>query len=533
MNVCVEGLGEGLRTIALYSHIIPLVITLFLIIYALIQTRGTKLATIFFAFGFAVSIWLLGDLIAWGVLPNYGLVYYFWSWLDFTNITFFALGALFFGTLARGRVSNLELGALFLLCVPGFVITVTGNSVTEFYHAWCEAGNNEWLTQYKLYAEAIAILFMLYSLVVAWRISDLRKRIQLVTILGALLLFFTVFSGTEYLASTTGVYEINLYGLFVLPLFLVVMTFAITDLRLFQLRFVGTQVLAYVLIIMTGSQLLFVEDSVSRNLSLVTVAISLFIGLMLITNARREAEARLKIEGLAGDLEKANEQQVVLIHFITHQIKGFVTKSRNIFSMLLEGDFGQLPDTMKPMIEEGLRSDTKGVNTIQEILNAANIKSGKVTYAKTAVDVRELTESLMGDLKDAADAKGLAVNLIAAEGDYVIQGDRMQLMNAIKNLIDNSIKYTPQGQVDIGLTRESNKVRLVIKDTGVGITQEDMKLLFTEGGHGKESSKVNVESTGFGLYIVKNIIEAHNGKVWAESDGAGKGARFIVELPIS
>ncbi len=70
-----------------------------------------------------------------------------------------------------------------------------------------------------------------------------------------------------------------------------------------------------------------------------------------------------------------------------------------------------------------------------------------------------------------------------------------------------------------------------MEDSGIGITPEDMKKLFTEGGHGKDSTKVNVESTGFGLYIVKSIIEAHKGKVWAESEGAGKGSRFIIELP--
>ena len=59
-----------------------------------------------------------------------------------------------------------------------------------------------------------------------------------------------------------------------------------------------------------------------------------------------------------------------------------------------------------------------------------------------------------------------------------------------------------------------------------------MAHLFTEGGHGKESQKINTESTGFGLYIVKNIIDAHKGKVWAESEGAGKGSRFFVELPV-
>ncbi len=232
------------------------------------------------------------------------------------------------------------------------------------------------------------------------------------------------------------------------------------------------------------------------------------------------------------EIQKANEQQVVLIHFITHQIKGFVSKSRNIFSMILEGDFGKVPETMKPMIEEGFDSDTKGAKTIQEILNAANMKSGKVNYAHTPYDMKGLVEEILNDLKPAADAKGLALAL-SAEGDsFTTTGDRMQMLNALKNLIDNSVKYTPSGSVAVTLATQPGKIRLEIKDTGVGITAEDMMHLFTEGGHGKESQKINVDSTGFGLFIVKNIIEAHHGKVWAESEGAGKGSRFVVELPI-
>jgi len=173
------------------------------------------------------------------------------------------------------------------------------------------------------------------------------------------------------------------------------------------------------------------------------------------------------------------------------------------------------------------------VNTIQEILNAANIKSGKVTYAKSPLDLKELVTSIVNDLRPNADAKSLALAVTAEATDFTIQGDRMQLTNAVKNLIDNSIKYTLKGSVNVSLAREDSKVRLEINDTGVGITPEDMKLLFTEGGHGKESQKVNVESTGFGLYIVKNIIEAHQGKVWVESEGKDKGSRFIVELPVA
>jgi signal transduction histidine kinase len=114
-----------------------------------------------------------------------------------------------------------------------------------------------------------------------------------------------------------------------------------------------------------------------------------------------------------------------------------------------------------------------------------------------------------------------------------IIGDESQLRNAFKNLIDNSIKYTPQGSVSIDVKQQHDKVVFTIKDTGVGITPEDMAHLFTEGGHGKDSTKVNTDSTGFGLYIVKNIIEAHHGKVWVESEGAGKGSTFTVELSLT
>ncbi len=127
--------------------------------------------------------------------------------------------------------------------------------------------------------------------------------------------------------------------------------------------------------------------------------------------------------------------------------------------------------------------------------------------------------------------KELAFTLDAPAEPVTLTGDRMQLENAVKNLIDNSIRYTPSGSIKVSLANDGKAIRLMTQDTGVGITAEDMEHLFTEGGHGAESQKVNVDSTGYGLYIVKNIIEAHNGKVWAESEGKGKGSRFIVEIP--
>jgi signal transduction histidine kinase len=532
MNICVAGLGESLRVIVLYSHVVPALIAGFLAFYALIKTRGSLLSWVFFVFSGSITLWLIGDLVAWGVFPNYYLVYYFWSWLDFLNVVFFVAGAYFFSLIARGRVSIGEKIFYVALCVPALAFTASGLSVLEFNQASCEALNSAFLTDYKLAVEGIAVLFMITSFVLGLKKgTGGQKKIQTSLLLGALLLFFGIFAGTEYISSTTGLYEINLYGLFSLPLFLIVMTFGVTNLGIFNLRLLGSQIFAYVLIIMSGSQLLFIQDSTQTTLSLITLGISVIFGLLLLQNAQKEQQARLQIEELARQLDTANRQQVTLIHFITHQIKGFVTKSRNLFSMMLEGDFGPVPETMRPMLQEGFDSDTKGVNTIQEILGAANIKSGKVTYVMAEFDLKALIDEIAAGLKSAADAKGLTLAVHTGDAPLMFTGDRGQLANAFKNLIDNSIKYTPKGAVEVSLGKDGGDVRFEVSDTGVGITPEDMEHLFTEGGHGKESQKVNVESTGFGLYIVKNIIEAHKGRVWAESEGTGKGSRFIVELP--
>lgn len=280
------------------------------------------------------------------------------------------------------------------------------------------------------------------------------------------------------------------------------------------------------------ASVLFIQNiSYIRWIVLVTLLFLAIIGYLLIQSFRNEIRQRLEIERLAGQLQLSNERQSTLIRFITHQLKGFMAKSRNIFSMIQEGDFGPVPEQMKPLMTEGFNSATKGAQTIQEILNASNIKSGKVEYAKDPFDLAELVRSVVAVLSPNAQAKGLELSLTGADEPLTRVGDRMQMENAIKNLIDNSIKYTPQGSVSVSLTHEPKAVRLTISDTGVGITREDMTNLFTEGGHGKESQKVNVDSTGFGLYIVKNIVEAHGGKVWAESEGAGKGSRFVVDLP--
>jgi signal transduction histidine kinase len=241
-----------------------------------------------------------------------------------------------------------------------------------------------------------------------------------------------------------------------------------------------------------------------------------------------------QVDELNRDLAKANEGQSNLIHFINHQIKGYMSNARNIFAELAEEPvYGPLNAPAKEMVNVGQATLKEGVEFVQDILKASDIEKGTMVYNMTNLDFRTLVSEVAMDIKKAADDKGLTFNINIADGEYEMRGDHSQLKEAVHNLIDNSVKYTEKGSVDVSLSRQKNKILLVVKDTGVGLSDEVKPKLFTKGGRDKDSQRINVNSTGFGLSITKGVVDAHHGRVGAESDGPGKGSTFSMELPVA
>ncbi len=235
---------------------------------------------------------------------------------------------------------------------------------------------------------------------------------------------------------------------------------------------------------------------------------------------------------LSHNLEIANAQQENLLHFISHEIKGYLTKGEAAFSIIVEDNKDKVPPAIHEISKDALGEMRKGVVTVMDILDASNLKKGTVAYNRTRFDFRALMEKVVAQQKPIAQQKGLTFDVQVAGGVYAMEGDEEKLReHVVRNLIDNAIKYTPKGAVTVSLSDGNGKITFVTQDSGVGITSEDMARLFTEGGHGKDSIKTNVHSTGYGLFIAKQIVATHGGKIWAESAGEGKGARFIVELP--
>jgi signal transduction histidine kinase len=323
---------------------------------------------------------------------------------------------------------------------------------------------------------------------------------------------------------------IPLGALFILP-FVVMTSYAIYKHHLFNLKVAATAFLGFMVTIFT-----FINVLYSTNVSAIVINVTAFFIVLLgsITIVRNT----LSLERLTEELSETNARQEGLIHFIGHEVKGSLTKDEAAFAALADGDFGQLQDGIKIFVERALAESRQGVNAVANILTASNLKKGTVTHAKELFDLKALVAETVEKAKPMAEKKGLSLSLIADESSYQMTGDKEQIGDHVmRNLIDNAINYTPLGSIEVSLERtrdkspDTERIVFKVKDTGVGITEEDKKRLFTEGGHGKESQTINVHSTGYGLFIAKQIVEANGGTIRAESEGAGKGSTFTVELP--
>jgi signal transduction histidine kinase len=261
--------------------------------------------------------------------------------------------------------------------------------------------------------------------------------------------------------------------------------------------------------------------------ALTLIIAGLAAALIFIWSRRANMLARL-----SHSLEISNSMQENLLHFISHEIKGYLTKGQNAFATIAEGDAGEPTPQIKELSQGALSEMRKGVSTVMEILEASNLKKGTMSFDKESFDLKPAVQKAVDDAWWGALRKGLKLEINAPDDSYTIIGDKNKLMqHVLRNLIDNSVRYTQSGKVIITLSKLGNITRFEVADTGVGITPEDMAHLFTEGGHGRESRKVNVDSTGYGLFVAKQVVEAHGGKISAFSEGTGKGSKFTVDLP--
>lgn len=326
-------------------------------------------------------------------------------------------------------------------------------------------------------------------------------------------------------------------------LFFIAFTFySILKFKMFDIKIITTQLVVFSLWIFIFIRMLVSENMEDRIINAGLLTLLLTFGTLLIKSVIKEVSQREKIELLAADLQKANDrlreldkQKSEFVSFATHQLRAPLTAMKGYASLILEGDLGKLSREMKGAITRIYDSANTLANIVDDYLNISRIELGSMKYSFETVDLKELLDHVIGELRPNLEKSKLKFDIVVdREKKYLISVDKDKFKQIIANLVDNAIKYTPVGTVTVSITKRKEgtdpKIMFSVKDNGIGIAAEVLPKLFAKFTRADNGSRQNIHGTGLGLYVAKEIVTAHKGRIWAESPGEGKGSTFFVEL---
>jgi signal transduction histidine kinase len=300
---------------------------------------------------------------------------------------------------------------------------------------------------------------------------------------------------------------------------------AITRYHLFGIEVILTEILVGVIGILLLVQIFVAPSTLWRIVNGVIFVLFCIFGYLLIRGVFREIRRR-------EELERISRAKTEFISITSHQLRTPLTVIKGYLSMVLEGVYGEVSEKLKKVLENIYLANERLIKLVNSFLNVSKIELGKLELELERADIVEIVESVVKEMEIAAKEKNLYLKFEKPKEAPKILIDKEKIREIILNLVDNAIKYTQEGGVEVKLQILNNRLQIVVADTGEGLTKEEKEKLFESFSRGSAGQKYWVEGAGVGLYVAKKIVELHQGKIWVESEGKGKGSKFYVELPI-
>ena len=231
------------------------------------------------------------------------------------------------------------------------------------------------------------------------------------------------------------------------------------------------------------------------------------------------------------NLDKTKNQFLLTVQ---HHLRTPLTSMMGYSDLLVNGAFGKQNKKTLEVIGKFQLSTQSLIKMVNDFLDITQFQLGKsVVTLKPGVELNPMLDEIVNDIKFGAEKRGIYLKLEKPEQMVTISADREKLKAALQNIFDNAIKYTLKGGVTIHVAADS-VVHITVTDTGIGLTQEKLKDLFNKPfERGDKARQAFAVGSGVGLYLSSVIIKSHNGKIWAESEGEGKGSVFHIEFPKS
>jgi len=239
----------------------------------------------------------------------------------------------------------------------------------------------------------------------------------------------------------------------------------------------------------------------------------------------RDITERKRIED---ELKKSERLKTEFMNIAAHELKSPVTPIKGYLDLIIQDK--EASEKVKSWAKISLRNSERLLKLVGDILDVSRLDSDTMRFEMEKLDTVEVLNEIVEDMKPAVIGKHLDFIAKIPKDLPGIMGDRNRLSQVFKNLLVNALKFTDNGSITLRAEEDNHHVKIYIEDTGIGISDDELQKIFHKFYQAYTGPDRKNEGVGLGLFICKEIISKHNGKIWAESK-LGKGSKFIVRIP--
>ena len=237
--------------------------------------------------------------------------------------------------------------------------------------------------------------------------------------------------------------------------------------------------------------------------------------------------------------EAANRAKSDFLASMSHELRTPLNAIIGFTEIVLDQHFGSINEQQAEYLGHVLQSSRHLLSLINDVLDLSKIEAGKMELEPSEVDFRGLLSSSLTLIKETAARHGFQVSMnVDREIPEIITADERKLKQILYNLLANAVKFTPDGGTIVLSVLRSRRLemgrdvfRISIADSGIGIKAADLDRIFNPFEQADGSASRRYQGTGLGLSLSRRFVELHGGRLWAESEGEGKGSTFHVEIP--
>lgn len=240
-----------------------------------------------------------------------------------------------------------------------------------------------------------------------------------------------------------------------------------------------------------------------------------------------------KLKSQNKELKRLDKAKSEFVSIASHQLRTPLTSIKGYVSMIIGGDYGQIPGGIHEPLQRVAISTNRLVSLVEDLLNLSRIEAGRIQYTFEDVNLGDLVQSVCRDMEQHAQSKKLVLSCDIPKQQITVRADATKLVQVFQNLIDNAVKYTRKGTITVKVGTNRRRAVVTVTDTGAGISKDDLSRIFQKFVRGKGTSLLHTNGTGIGLYVAKIILAEHKGTIEGSSEGEGRGSRFEVVLPLT